>query len=408
MSVFLCFSLIQCSDNSKPEKAVSIEPIEQAGKIDPDRILDEIPPHIQEVENLAIFPGDSEPLYSIELIPEQTFGETGEPYLVNVLSSVVDDQGKIIIHSADANYEQILHVFNADGTYHTQLGRQGRGPGEYLHVLGLEAKAEKVFVLDYTNKRLNEYSTEDYSFVRSILLETWKSGDGWRFGFIEPRNDGNYLLVFSEDRSKLGRLKIKFQVMDHEGNTVNTEPLVFPDGFRIKAGQSMQPTMPLTFLGRTVTALSHEDVLYTAWTKDFLIKKYDANGKYQSAIYYPIKGAPFDLDEYIKTQLFSPKKRDIEEAFAEMDQEFPESFPVIKTIKVDDENRIWVAVPPGVKSENYEWWILNETGELLAKLVLPRDQKIYDIKNGYLYSKKTDEETEAEYVVKYRIELTEK
>lgn len=46
--------------------------------------------------------------------------------------------------------------------------------------------------------------------------------------------------------------------------------------------------------------------------------------------------------------------------------------------------------------------------ELLAKLVLSKDQPIYDIKNGYLYSKKTNEETDAEYVVKYRIELTKK
>ncbi|MTI87891.1 MAG: hypothetical protein FH748_07985 [Balneolaceae bacterium] len=75
---------------------------------------------------------------------------------------------------------------------------------------------------------------------------------------------------------------------------------------------------------------------------------------------------------------------------------------------VDDENRMWVAVPMDVQNETYEWWILNPSGELLARLVLPEDQPIYDIKNGYLYSKKTNEETGAEYVVKYRIELTEK
>lgn len=39
--------------------------------------------------------------------------------------------------------------------------------------------------------------------------------------------------------------------------------------------------------------------------------------------------------------------------------------------------------------------------------MLPHDQPIYDIKKGYLYSKKTNEETGTEFVVKYRIELTE-
>ena len=41
------------------------------------QVLDDIPEHIQEVGNLTIYPGDTEPLYSIELIPVQTYGETG-------------------------------------------------------------------------------------------------------------------------------------------------------------------------------------------------------------------------------------------------------------------------------------------------------------------------------------------
>ena len=408
LSIFLCFFLIQCSDSSKPEKAVPSEQGEQTGKKAPGRILDEIPPHIQEVENLTIFPGDLAPLYSIELIPEQTFGETGEPYFVKISGSVVDDQERVIIWSVDSNYEQILYVYNADGSYHAQLGRRGRGPGEYETMVGLQAKAGKVFVLDYSSQRLNEYSTEDYSFHRSILIETWKIDDALRFGYVFARNDGNYLVTFMDPRSSFGRLEVKFQAMDHEGNTVHSEPLVFQDSFRIKVGQSMRPTMPLTFLGRTIIALSLEDALYTAWTKDFLIKKYDANGEYQSAIYYPMKGLPFDLDKYTKMTLFSPKVRDIEKAFAEMDEEFPKTFPVIENLMVDDENRIWVALSIDNSGELYEWWILKESGELLAKLSLPRDQPIYDIKNGYLYSKETNGETGDENVVKYRIELTER
>ncbi len=65
-----------------------------------------------------------------------------------------------------------------------------------------------------------------------------------------------------------------------------------------------------------------------------------------------------------------------------MDEEFPETFPVIDKLMVDDDNRIWVAVPAGEQLEYYEWWILKESGELLVKLVLPKTQRIYDIKTG--------------------------
>jgi hypothetical protein len=374
------------------------------------RVLDEIPQHVQSVDSLTIFPGDSEPLYSVELIPVLSFGETGKPYLTQVLHCIEDDKGRVLILSVGRpNYEQILHVFNADGSYHAQIGRHGAGPGEYNLVSGLQAKAGKIYLVDIDNQRVNEYSTEDYSIARTIPLEKWKSSDGKEFGFIEPRNDGNYLLTFSDNRSKTGRIESKQVVMDYEGNTVNFGPLVFPYSFRIDVGQSIQPTMStISFLGKTITALSDEDALYTVWTRDFLIKKYDAGGVYQSAFYYPIGGSPFDLNEYIKTQLFSPKARDIEKAFSNMDEKLPEAFPIVDKLMVDDENRIWAAVPAGAQREYYEWWILNEGGELLAKLVLSKDQRIYDIKNGYLYSKKTNEETGAEFVVKYRIALTEK
>ena len=86
----------------------------------------------------------------------------------------------------------------------------------------------------------------------------------------------------------------------------------------------------------------------------------------------------------------------------------PEWDPFIADMKVDDENRIWVAVPTGVQSDSYEWWILEESGQPLAKLTLHRDQPIYDINNGYLYSKKGNKETGTEYVIRYRIAMKEK
>lgn len=372
-------------------------------------VLDEVPQRIQEIENLTVFNAKSESAYAMELIPEQAFGKNGEPFLTKVTGFVIDANGRVIIWNVDSNYDQILYVFNTDGTYHKTLGRQGKGPGEYGHIVGIQAKAEKIFVLDFTSQRLNEYSVFDYSFLDSKPFERWNSGDEFQFGYVQARKDGNYLVTFSDTPSRLGRLETKFQVMDSMGKSVsNFETLIFPDGFRIKVGQAMQPTMPVAFLGKTITHLTDEDELFAAWSKDFLIRKYDANGAYQSAIYYPVQGLPFDLQAYTSTRVFSPKAGDIEKAFANMDQDLPERLPVIEKLMVDDENRIWVAVPMGIESDDYEWWILKESGELLAKLQLPKAQPIFEVRNGYLYSKMVDEETGSEYVVKYRIELKEK
>lgn len=402
---------LNCCDSKRPQKTGKPE-LSSEKQFYQYNVREKIPDHIKSVENLSIFPGDIDAPYSIKLIGEGKFGENGEPFLVNVYSCVVDDQGRIIVRSANSNYEQQLFVFDSDGTFRTKLGRQGKGPGEYGTILGIHSKNNTIFVLDYTSKRLNEYSTLDYKFTRTILFEEWKAPDNFKFSYVEPRYDGNYHVTFSNIGSKSGFREIVQTVKDNEGKDGDFKPLRFPVGYKIppstRKSKISAPTMSLTFLGTTRTALSQKDELFTNWSPEFLIKKYDSNGKYQSAIYYPILGVPFILEDYTKSAVFSPNVREIEKALSDNGIDIPDRAPLIDRLIIDDENRIWVALLTSSSRDTHEWWILKESGELLAKLRFPRDQPIYDIKNGFLYSKKTNEETGAEYVVKYRIALTKK
>lgn len=303
-----------------------------------------------------------------------------------------------------------MFVFNSDGTFRSKLGRQGKGPGEYGIILGIYSKNNTIFVSDYTSQRLNEYSTLDYKLTQTILFEEWKAPDNFKFGSVEPRYDGNYHVAFSDLGTKSGFREIIQMVKDNEGKDGDFKPLRFPVGYKIppstRKSKISTPKMSLTFLGTTRTALSQKDELFTNWSREFLIKKYDSNGKYQSAIYYPILGVPFILEDYTKSAVFSPNVREIEKALSDNGIDIPERAPVIDRLIIDDENRIWVALPTSSSRETYEWWILGENGELLAKLKLPKKRRIFDIKNGFLYGKKTNEELGTEYVVKYRIELT--
>jgi len=402
LTLLLCILLVQCAQEPETEHI---------------QILDVIPQHIQDVENLTIYPGESEPAYSVELIPVQSFGETGEPFLTRIARSVVDDNGRIIIWDIDTQGggfppRNSLYVYNPDGTYHTPIGGRGKGPGEFEILISMYASAGNVYALDHTNQRLNVYNGASYSFERSTLVEQWsvhnhEAVQNLRFARLDTRNDGNHLVVFAE-RVPFGKAPVhKYLLMDTDGNVLNPEPLEFPAGFTIRPQTTPpSPSMTLPFMGSTITALSTKDELYSAWTRDFLIKIYDANGVYQSAIYYPVTGSPFNLEYYTGASRYNV--RDIWNAFENSEEELPETNPVLADLMVDDEDRIWAAVHMGPHRENYEWWILAPSGKLLAKLQRPRKQRIFDIKNGYLYSKEIDEDTGGETVVKYRIELLEK
>jgi len=418
LSIFLYVAFAGCSNSSSQKQTEQTEQAEQTEQTAYIRVLDELPRHIQQVENVSTFPGDLNPLYSIRLSPVQTYGKTGNPFLTHVEGCTIDDQGRVILRDRGGNSESIpfifnVHVYHADGTYHTRLGRPGRGPGEYGLVFSLQANAGKVYLYDLTGKRINVYHTDDYSFIRSSLEERWniqnqKVVQGLTFIDFKARNDGNLLVRFVELTKGTVRPVNKYLLMDLDGNSLDFTPFVFLGKLEIAGGiRPPVASLPIYLsIGETVTAISDEGELYAAGSQEFLIKKYNPRGVYQSATYYPVTGSSFNLSEYTEGASYS--RQDVINALDEVDEELPEANPVIADMMVDDENRIWVAVPTGVQSETYEWWILKESGQLLAKLTLPRDQPICDIKNGYLYSKKTNEETGSEYVIKFEIEFTER
>ncbi|MEX0660937.1 MAG: 6-bladed beta-propeller [Balneolaceae bacterium] len=405
LTILLSLFLVHCSEDSESEHI---------------QILDEIPQHIQEVENLSVFPGDSEPVYTKQLVPEQSFGGSGKPYWKVITTCAVDDNDRVIIRGQNNDMKTELHVFNPDGTYHSQIGRLGRGPGEYEFISpNFQINRGRVFMHDVTTERLSMFTTDGYLFEGTTVLQDWNVRDleavrNMELSDFRARSDGNLLAIFSAHPTGSGRTSnTKFMLVDMEGNVLNPEPLIeLTSGYYIVSenrGNSMFPLrMQVPFMGHSLYALSDDDAIYTAQTEDFLIKKYDAEGTYQSAFYYPVMGPPFDLDS---VQGEAGSQYAIRNALEVADAEIPETAPVLRNMRVDDENRIWVSV--AVDRETSEWWVLGESGELLAKAVLPDNEAICDIKNGYLYTTffdspgNDDPENWENKVIKYSISLIE-
>lgn len=390
-------------------------------------VLNEVPQHITKLENISFFPADSDPKYLLKLIPKQTYGELGEPYLNRVMGLSEDDNGKLVIWNSDINYEMSLFLFNKDGTYHKKISRQGKGPGEYGFIGYIEANYGKLYVFDDTNKRLNMYNTDNYSFEYSSLIESWEILDhedveGMSFGGIVAANNGKLFVRFYSNLQDSDRTIFKYLLINSTGNKLNFQPFNSISYMNLNKTRSSVPNslLWLPFMGHTLMEVSKTNELISVWNQDFLIKKYNENGIYQSAIYYPIKGIEFDLNDY--TRFSGYTNADVKKALESNGEMLPDFNTIISELKVDDENRIWIAIPTTVKSDNYnwliefnddmddnfEWWVLNESGELLAKFLHPRGQKIFEIKGGYLYSKKTNDETGTEFVTKYKIDFTEK
>ena len=84
----------------------------------------------------------------------------------------------------------------------------------------------------------------------------------------------------------------------------------------------------------------------------------------------------------------------------------PDTWPAMDNMIIDDDGRLWIATIVE-DLDVFEWWLLEETGELLSKFKWPRDEPIVTVKNGKVYTRQTDVETGLERVVRYGIEMAE-
>jgi hypothetical protein len=58
----------------------------------------------------------------------------------------------------------------------------------------------------------------------------------------------------------------------------------------------------------------------------------------------------------------------------------PKNWPVLTDMVIDNKNHIWVATTIQNMKE-YQWWVLNSNGKLLARFKWPRNKYIKVIKN---------------------------
>jgi len=155
--------------------------------------------------------------------------------------------------------------------------------------------------------------------------------------------------------------------------------------------------------------LGPDGYIYTTNTQNFLIKVYNPDGTYNRAIFYPFKKKSFDSEKFINTYTEHKKMQEILR-----NTEFPNNWPALTDMFVDDEQRIWVATYAG-DSKNYRWYVLDEEGQHFAAFNWQAHDfyrrpdtrgSIRTVKNGYMYvfQETTDKENSSSgNFVRYKI-----
>ena len=362
-----------------------------------------VPEYVMELDSLTIYPPDPEPLATVRFRKEQQLGKIESlgipaPFFGIGPKTAVDNMGNV--YRAD-RWQNTIHVYSPHGSKMAEIGREGRGPGEFIEMSQINLCHDQLIAYDARLLRFQLFvlhSTE-LSKVINLSRESWnglKEVRSARPNYLACLTDSTFLArVLLNDQN--GRSYFGNYIMDWNGDIMSGKILEQQrlQNHQFTLDNGMVGTVQLPFTTKGILDVADDGTIYHANTGEFLIRVYDSGGEYRRAIYYPRKKIPLEREEAL--DLLHPN---IHERVR--DAEFPEFWPVLESLIVDDDNRIWVST---LTEDNgvYEWWILNDAGELLATFTWPGNEPIRVIKDGKMYVETEDEETGAKSVVRYQI-----
>jgi hypothetical protein len=374
----------------------------------------EIPNELQDLKNLTVYSNNEKSQKTISFKQTTVYRSTDEVLIGRMQDVAIDSSGRVFI--ADI-LNQSIYVFKPDGTFLVQVGREGKGPSEFSTLKSLQIHRNLLHVYDPSQFKISIFRLDDFVMEKTTLLagnrenyEELQRANPW-INNLHVRNDQSYLAEFMLNPVSKNiepwqniELKLLFYPLDKNGLIVTDRLFSFEETHTVAGG--LIDNIKVLF-GSVMTAFSNNDNIYVSDSpNNLLIKIYSPNGDYLRAFYYPTPKIPITQESInnggIANTHFRPDflLKNLESI------DLPQYWPVITDIKIDDFDRLWIATTVEDMSV-YEWWVLKETGELITKFEWPRGEPIEVVRNGNIYTRKTDEETGLQQIVKYRFEINE-
>jgi len=359
---------------------------------------------------IKVIKNPAEPLYGemkLELEEDLSIGnEEDENYLFYRAGDIqVDTEGNIYVLDS-GNHR--LQVFDKDGKYLRTIGKRGQGPGEFNTptCLRLDDKTGNIYVVDNMLRKIiifdkeGKYIDKDIPLVE-ILSDFCLNSDRSIWGkFLLPGLDSRFIKkVTLTGKVEKTLVEIPYYVnrillsSSKVGNTKYGVGHFFTHGYEYDL-----------FLSQ----IDNHTFIY-GYSKEYELIAIDETGKVLLKIRKdepPVRITNSERDritDRIKGNIMMRGH-----LVPDISIKFPDYKPHFYSIITDDKSRIYVRKNPVSRESgtNHEYDVFNKEGRYIYKIHL--DHYPYLIKNGYIYTRTTNEETGLEQIKRYRIKNWDK
>ena len=381
--------------------------------------MEEVPDKYQEIENLTVYPKNTKPGKTIAFQKEIVFGESTDLLIGQLGDIAADTEGRVFVTDTR---KQAIYAFTPNGELFYTFGGSGDGPGEFNTIKSIEIKDHLMFVHDFHQNRLTAFNLHTLDVDFTLLFG--KNKNQYQelhrsyplVSEVYVYNSEKFLVKYlSNQNYKPSEI---WDLVEIEGHTYTADQngillsklMDFKNSTRTMYPYNGVPMLeiPITpFYGESITAISSEGFIYHVQPDHFLVQVFKHDGTYQRAFSYPNQKVRLTEASAIEVgipELGTSNPDLFINSITLID--LPESWPVITNMIIDDQNRLWISTIVE-DFDVYEWWVLENTGELITKFEWPRNEPIEVVKNGYIYTRETEEETGQQQVVRYRIAFDE-
>jgi len=335
-------------------------------------------------------------------------------FIGSVSQVALDSKGKIYVSDLTNN---CIHLFFNSGKYLKHIGREGKGPGEFEDISGLQiSKKDSLYVLDGKINRITVFSSGKFEHpiytinIPGGIINNFISSVGWLNGNVI--NNGlwvdasNNIFVSYSETFSAGNLDkphyLKIYKLNHLGKFADKNPLIKiknNERLILKGGNSSFSVLRMPFGQTPIVEIGSDGYLYFANSDVFDIKAIDISGKIVRNLKYKLK--PVRIKQSMWNEAIENNEYLTQKALNNSLTPLPEYKRLFDYFVVDDKGRIWVATNTA-DNKNYIWMIFDKNNKLITKLKFSKSVVLKIIKKGYAYGIYTDN-MGFQSVIKYTI-----
>jgi hypothetical protein len=364
----------------------------------------EIPKDIASLENLTVISTSISDVSELHIERVTHYGDTDEVIIGRIGVVAVDDAGRVYI-ADDSRF--LIHVYEPNGSYLTQIGGAGDGPGEFRWITSVVPHGDFIHVMDRSSLRISRFHMGDYRFAEDVNIPGGGINDGRYLPYptrLSVIDSDHYMIHFGVGIivNSSTEPMIAGRVLNWKDGTFKEDvTYIFPANEAIfDRGGGSQRMMAVDYKRSSHLEMDDSSNIIHGWNEDLLFKFYDAHGAYQMAVYVPYEKAPLNRNDKLA------EYANVDEPWISMirNDEMPDTWPAFRKMVADDKGQIWVSLITS-DPETYTWLVMDPaSGQATGSIIRPRGQwAIIDVKDGHLFAGEINAESGLMGVVKYKI-----